>query len=193
VYAYIEGTLSENTDSEVVLDVSGVGYQVFIPANASRNLPHIGLKVKLHTSLVIRENSHTIYGFLSKQEKDLFEAVQNVSGIGPKTALNVVGHLSPFEFQKAVSKGDITSLSRVPGIGKKTAERLIIEMRDKLPKSEVYKDKDTVPVPLRDALRALVNLGYTQNKAQNAIEKAIQESSIELDLASLITHSLKHL
>lgn len=194
MYAYLEGTLCENTDSEVILDVSGIGYQIFIPVNASPNLVPLGHKVKLHTSLVIRENSHTIYGFLSKQEKELFEALLNVTGIGPKTALNVIGHISVYDFHKAVSKGDIPSLTRIPGIGKKTAERLLIEMRDKLPNLVQEISKKEIPsLKLRDALSALIHLGYAQNKAQKAIEKAIQETPSDVDLAVLITHSLKHL
>lgn len=201
MFAHIEGILAENTASEAIVEINGIGYQILIPASALRHLPHQGKKIKFYTSFVIREFSQTLYGFISRQERDLFEVLMNVSGIGPKTALSVIGHLPLQDFQTAVARNDIVTITRVPGIGKKTAERLIIEIRDKLPNlfqkspSEYLLDvpKDADANKIRDAMSALMNLGYAQNKAQTAIEKTIKDTSEGIDLASLITQALKNI
>lgn len=199
MFAYIKGELSFATPIYAVVDVSGVGYQIFIPANVFSKLPQIGQPIFVYTSYIVREASHTLYGFLSQSEKDLFEILLGVTGVGPKTALSLIGHLSMDELQKAISNHNIAVISKVPGIGKKTAERLILELRDKLPAmapspgdlsiSFVGTSKGQL---LRDAMSALVNLGYNQITAQKAIKKTMDDFSEEVDLATLITHSLKN-
>lgn len=184
----------------VILETGGIGYLIYIPANVFGKLPQCGEKILLHTSYVIREQSQALYGFLSLQEKDLFETLLGVSGIGPKTALSLIGHLPLHDLQRAIGSHDITALCKVPGIGKKTAERLIIELRDKLNALSISPGDVTVQAPsdpkaitIRDAMSALINLGYNQTTAQKAIKKTIKDKSDDIDLATLITDSLKNI
>lgn len=149
----------------------------------------------LFLSQVIREDAHILYAFLQKEERDLFETLLSISGIGPKTAAGIIGHMEISAFQRAVSTADVRLLSKMPGIGKKTAERLIIEMRDK------FKSKSkTEGLPSRiegindlayDAINALVNLGYSAVEARQAIDRVMSEQKDETDLGRLITTALR--
>lgn len=199
---HIRGQLIQASPLHVVVDVSGIGYKIYISANAFGKLPQIGSEVFLHLSFIVRELAHTLYGFLSASERDIFEVLLGVTGIGPKIALSLIGHLSAHDLQKAVSNNDIVGICKVPGIGKKTAERLIIELRDKLIGiATLPRDpSDLVTVHLsdpnaqkvRDAMSALINLGYNQIIAQKAIKKTLSALSEEPDLATLIMGALKN-
>lgn len=199
MYAFIKGELVHSSPLYVVVETGGVGYQIHTPANVFAKLPQLGSTVLLHTSFVVRELSQTLYGFLSVHERDMFETLMGVTGIGPKLALSINGHISLTDLQKAVANADIPVICRVPGIGKKTAERLIIELRDKL-QDICPHDPSDLSIPLsdpkahkiRDAMNALVNLGYNQSTAQKAIKKTMQDLSEDVDLATLITTSLKN-
>jgi Holliday junction DNA helicase RuvA len=196
MYAYIQGKLAHASATQVILDVQGIGYQIQIPASAVGKLPILHSSLLLYTSYVVREQSQTLYGFHSIQERDLFEMLIGVTGVGPKLALAIIGHLSVANLQLAVQNEDLGVLKRVPGIGKKSAERLIIELRDKLSGFTLSHLEDSA-VPgihhtVRDAMGALVNLGYTQVAAQKAVKKTLEERSENIDLASLITYSLQH-
>ena len=133
MYAYIKGTLTQASASCATVEAAGVGYKLFVPANLFTKLPHLGSEVLLHTSFVVREQSQALYGFIASQERDLFETLMGVTGIGPKLALSLIGHLSLSDLQFAISQGNIAALSKVPGVGKKIAERLVVELRDKVP------------------------------------------------------------
>ena len=197
---FVKGILTQSTPLKVVIDVHGIGYVVFIPANSFNQLPALQSELLLHTSFVIREFSQALYGFLSPLERDLFEVLMDVSGIGPKLALSIVSHMTLSELQQAISNHQITTLCKVPGIGKKTAERLIIELRDKLSSLAPYHPSAfAIPVPIslrdqqiNDAMRALINLGYTQLIAQKAIKVGLKDFPEEIDVGSLITAALKH-
>jgi Holliday junction DNA helicase RuvA len=201
--AYIKGLLTESTISSVIIDVSGIGYKIYIPVNLHSKLPPLQQNVLLYTSFIIRENSQTLYGFLSGQERDLFEALQNVTGIGPKVALCIIGHITAINLHAAISQHDIMTLSKIPGIGKKTAERLIIEMRDKLnslfPQHDFAEYAIKVPadaktLKINDAMSALISLGYNQGIAQKAIKKTLKDMPEEnLDLSTLITAALQNI
>lgn len=200
MYAYIKGQLQHADAQYAVLETNGVGYKVFIPGNLFSKLPHMGETIILYTSFVVRELSQTLYGFLTVNERDLFEVLLNITGIGPKTALSIIGHLSLQDLQGAILSGDIYTISKVPGIGKKTAERLIVEMRDKAA-SLLTPDPSNLAVhsicdpqsrQVRDALSALTNLGYNQTVAQKAIKKTLSDLPDGIDLATLITTALKH-
>lgn len=200
MFAYIKGLLIQATPVYAIVETGGVGYKIFIPATLLAKLPQIQEQVILYTSFVIRENSQALYGFLTHQDLDLFEALLNVSGIGPKTALSLIGHLSIQDLQAAVYNNDIATISKVPGIGKKTAERLIIEMRDKIaafaltdPSDFVVRAKDPQAQKINDAMSALINLGYNQMTAQKAIKKTLKDNSEELELSDLITSALQNL
>lgn len=198
--AHLKGKLVNSSPTSIIVDVGGIGYRIFIPASLCGKLPQVGEDVTLQTSFVVRELSQTLYGFLSPQERDAFEALMGVTGIGPKMALSVIGHLSLPELQRAVANADVATLSKVPGIGKKTAERLIIEMRDKLQAKFLHDPADlAVHFPtdphsqtISDAMSALINLGYNQMTAQKAIKKSLKDMPECIDLAAIITSALKH-
>jgi Holliday junction DNA helicase RuvA len=200
MYAFIKGQLTAIFPLKVVLEAAGIGYSISIPANLFGKLPQIGDPLLLHTSYIVRELSHTLYGFLTPQERDLFELLMTVSGIGPKLSLSIIGHLSLHELQKAVGNNHLTAICKVPGIGKKTAERLVVELRDKLMDLSSPDPSDfSIPIPqdpalqkIKDAMSALINLGYNQVTAQKAIKKTLSDSSEEVDLGTLITNSLKN-
>jgi Holliday junction DNA helicase RuvA len=191
MYAYLKGLLAENKPTYAVIDVSGVGYKVFIPPNAL-NLS-VGEKCKLYTSLVIRENAHTLYGFLEENARDLFEVLISISGIGPKTALCLLSRFDPESLYRAVKEKNIHLISTVPGIGKKTAERLVFDIGEKLTKISIESpnSSNTSHQHVQDALQALMNLGFSQNQAKNAVEKVLQNQSEPLELSQMITRALQ--
>lgn len=200
MFAYIKGILVQATPVKVIVDVGGIGYQIFIPTSTFSKLPQIQKEIQLNTSFVIRENSQALYGFISLQDRDVFEALLNVSGIGPKTALSVIGHLSLEDLHRAISHNEITTISKVPGIGKKTAEKLIIEMRDKLstlfPSDfadyAINLSSDPRTQAISDAMNAMINLGYNQQTAEKAIKKTLKNIPEDIDLSLLITGALKN-
>jgi Holliday junction DNA helicase RuvA len=198
--AYIQGKLISASTSDVVILANGLGYRVAIPVNAFTDLPAIGSEVSLHTSFIVREQSHALFGFLSSDERDIFEVLLNVSGIGPKSALSIIGHLRIDDLAKAVNDHDIATMCKVPGIGRKTAERLLLEVRDKLPALVVQNpSRFAVKTPtdprsqvINDAMNALVHLGYSQNIAEKAIKRSLEGLPETVELAQLITTSLKN-
>lgn len=198
---YIKGTLIHSAPSFAIIETQGIGYKILIPASLYPKLPKHGSEVKLHTSFVIRENSQTLYGFISEEEREMFENFTTVTGIGPKIALSLIGHLTIDEVHIAVMNHDIPAISRVPGIGKKTAERLIIEMRDKfakysrasLPSDFAIKiGSDSQAQKVVDAMNALINLGYNQATAQKAVKKSLHNNLETIDLPTLITEALRN-
>lgn len=197
MYAYIKGQLTFATPSYVVIEASGIGFRISIPTNVFSQLPQVGEPLLLHTLQVIREFSHVLYGFTTVHERDLFDVLMGVSGIGPKLALSLISHLSLTDMKKAFNQADLATICRVPGIGKKTAERLVVEMRDKLnhlfpaDPSDLAITLPAVSSKITDAMNALINLGYNQATAQKALKKSINDLSEETDLATLITTALK--
>lgn len=187
MYAFLRGTVASLSATTAVLDVNGIGFHLFIPTSLLGSLTP-GEEVTLHTSFQVRETSHQLFGFPSPSERDFFEKLCTISGIGPKLAMSLIGHLPAEQLQQAIYDGDAAAISRVPGIGKKTAERVIIDLRDKMAPTA----KPLGSPLLRDAVAALINLGYTQAKAHDAVQKTMKESPTS-DLSSLITTSLKHL
>lgn len=190
MFEYIQGILVESTPEKVVIDLHGLGYSLYIPLNNYPKLPQTGKEVRFFTSFIVREDAHTLFGFLTKSERELFQRLHQVSGIGPKTALGLVGHLEASDLQLAISQGNIALLCKVPGIGKKTAERLIVDLRDTL-KKEPYLEKKGMDGAAADAVSALTHLGYHPLHAQKAIQTVLQSQTTPLDLPNLITHALK--
>lgn len=198
--AFIKGCLVQTNPMHIIIEANGIGYKIFIPTSVFSKLPQLHETCLLYTSFVIREMSQTLYGFLSEQERDLFEILMGVSGIGPKLALSLIGHLPLQEMSRAISSHDIITICKVPGIGKKTAERLIIELRDKF--STLFPvDRSDLAVHeldeqrsrhITDAMSALINLGYNQVTAQKAIKKTLKDFPESIDLGELITSALKH-
>lgn len=200
MFAYFNGKLIFSSPLDIIVEVSGIGYRIHIPASMYGALPMIGESVLVHTSFIVREHSQALYGFANPQDRDLFDALLGVTGIGPKLALSIIGHLSGHQLQLAISNHEITVISKVPGIGKKTAERLIIELRDKLPAMfplnpadfAITRESNPQAMMINDAMSALINLGYNQNIAQKAIKKTLNDLSDDVDLATLITTALKN-
>ncbi len=152
---FLQGNLSESLPTQVVVDVGGVGYQVVIPLSSYDRLPTVGAPIKILTHLQVREDAHILYGFMSVPERDLFRLlVNNVSGIGPKMALAVLSGMSVATFKNAVVTNDIASLSKISGVGKKTAERVVLELRDKLGVAATWEAASSshAPTPEDDAV-----------------------------------------
>lgn len=190
MYAYFQGKLAKKTPLELIIDVQGIGYRFYIPTNLFGKLPHVGEIVLLHASCVVRETSQTLYAFAHAEERDLFELLLTFSGIGPKTALSIVGHFELSDLEQVVLTGNSRRLTQVPGIGKKTAERLIIDLKGKL-KVSSFPDSTTSSSKIQDALNALLHLGCSQTHAEQAVKRALDELTEECDLATLISASLK--
>jgi Holliday junction DNA helicase RuvA len=196
---YIKGSLTEATPLACTIEAHGVGYKIFIPTSLYAKLPPAGQETLLYTSLVIRESAHILYGFLTQSDREFFETLTTVSGIGPKLAISLIGHLSAEELHHAIGNGDVHAIIKVPGIGKRTAERLVVELRDKLP---AFFPRDLATAAssgisgqallIKDAMSTLVNLGYNQATAQKAIKTSLKDLPEDTDLATLITASLKN-
>ena len=173
--AFLQGRLAEAGANRVVVDVGGVGYEIAVSAQCSRMLPAPGAAIKILTHQHVREDALDLYGFLNENERDLFKLLLGVSGIGPKVAMNILSGIAVEEFYRAVRDRDQVKLSSVPGIGKKTAERLLLELREKAAVLSSAPAKGTRAAIIEgrhgDALRALIALGFKQLQAQTAIEK----------------------
>ncbi|OGN63477.1 MAG: Holliday junction DNA helicase RuvA [Chlamydiae bacterium RIFCSPHIGHO2_12_FULL_49_9] len=194
MYESIKGILKEKQLLKAVVEAGGIGYRLSIPLSTYTKLPSHEAPVLLYLSHVVREDAHTLYAFLDKEERDLFETLITLSGIGPKTAATIIGHIEMSAFQRAVAASDTRLLSKIPGIGKKTAERLVIEMRDKFkhPKQAKSSPLSTSGDGLiGDAISALLNLGYNPMSAQKAVQAALEEKKDETDLGRLISAALK--
>ncbi|MFC2049354.1 Holliday junction branch migration protein RuvA, partial [Chlamydiota bacterium] len=170
MYDYFNGKLAEKNGHYAVVEVGGIGYKLHIPISLFAKLPQIGEHVLIYASWVVRETSQALYGFVSKEERELFELLLTVSGIGPKTALGLIGHFEPSAFQDAVRGGNVAALAKSPGIGKKTAEKLIVDLKSKLKMSTF--SSIAYPSKTQDALNALLRLGYSQMSAEHAVQKA---------------------
>jgi Holliday junction DNA helicase RuvA len=183
---FLQGKLVEALPTQVVVDVNGVGYEALIPLSSFDKLPQPGETVKLLTQLVIREDAHILYGFASAAERDLFRLLVNsVSGIGPKTALNILSGVSVMAFRGAVAGGDVKALSQISGVGKKTAERIIVELRDKIgPASAGWEAASARRAlspedqKLNDAVLALMALGFKQIDAHDAVRHASRSAGL---------------
>lgn len=178
--SYIRGELIAIEEEKVIVDVNGVGFGIFMPGQAMNMLPAIGEEVKLHTYMNVREDAMQLFGFLTRDDLKVFKLVIGVSGIGPKGGLSILSHLSPDELRFAVMSHDVKAISGAPGIGKKTAEKLIIELKDKLSIEEVLEraaEKENTAVSSTnnqiqtEAVQALVALGYGNTEALKAVKK----------------------
>ena len=169
----LTGILLEKNPPMITVDVHGVGYEIDVPMSTFYNLPNISDKVSLQTHLAVREDGHFLYGFLSEGERAAFRQLLKVSGIGARTALSVLSGLSVNELAQAVAMQEVGRLVKIPGIGKKTAERLLLELRDKLPKSGAISAAaaSTEPDAGSDILNALLALGYNEKEALGAMKQ----------------------
>lgn len=168
--ARLSGTLIEKNPPQIVIDCNGVGYEVEVPMSTFYNLPEIGIKVVLLTYFVVREDAQLLYGFGSLQEKNTFKQLLKVNGIGAKSALSILSGVSIEDLVQAVSQQEVSMLTRIPGIGKKTAERLLLELKDKLGAAEFSQQASQHKSASYDVLNALVALGYNEREAQAAVK-----------------------
>lgn len=200
---FLEGIVESATPLEVVLNCHGIGYGVQVPITTSEKVPGIGQKVRLHIHPVYREDSQSLYGFIDREERDFFHLVTSkVSGIGPKIALNLMSRLSFRMLQEAIARGDAALLAKCPGIGKKTAERVCIELKDKV--GLPVPGSSAVPSSIQgtesasggaqaysDAVQALMTLGFKMDAADKAVRKASQALGPEATADGLIKAALK--
>jgi len=198
VIAFLEGTLAESLPTQIVVNVHGVGYQVMIPVSSFERLPQPGSPVKILTHLTVREDAHVLYGFFSAAERDLFRLLlHHVSGVGPKIALAVLSGLPVEMFKSAVVAGDTAALSKISGVGKKTAERIVLELKDKVGIAAEWEASSAKNAPsesdarLHDAVLALISLGYKQVEAHKAIRRVIEISESSPTAEELIRQALK--
>jgi len=195
---FLHGKLVEALPTQAIVDVNGVGYEVLIPLSSFDKLPQPGHDVKLLTQLVIREDAHILYGFASTVERDLFRLlINNVSGIGPKTALNILSGMNAVTFRGAVAGGDVKLLSQISGVGKKTAERIVVELRDKIGAAgtwEAASAKHSLSPDdqkINDAVLALMALGFKQVEAHDSIRAAQNSLGAKATVEDLVRACLK--
>ncbi|HPI26982.1 MAG TPA: Holliday junction branch migration protein RuvA [Candidatus Marinimicrobia bacterium] len=179
MFAYISGKLFQKEPTSVIIDVNGIGYQINIPLSTYSALPATGQNAKLLTYYHVREDIQALYGFATPEEKELFLLLISVSGIGPKIAMTILSGTSPEQFRRRILDGDVESLTLIPGIGLKTARRIIVELGEKIGQTSEVVSGELATVTLgatgEEALRALISLGYRRAEALNALRKAVKE------------------
>jgi len=197
----IRGILIEKKPPEILVDVRGITYEIQVPMSTLYQLPDVGQEVVLHTHFVVRDDAQLLYGFCHTKDKTLFRSLIRVNGVGPRMALVILSGMEPDEFVRVVRNNDVTAMVNMPGIGKKTAERLIVEMRDRLSEwqasegagsaPETQDSASTIKVFSKDAEAALIGLGYKPQQAARAIAQVLKDNLEITDSEELIRLSLK--
>src|SRR5216110_1472126 len=195
---FLHGKLVEALPTQVTVDVNGVGYEALIPLSSYDKLPKPGQEVKLLTHLAVREDAHTLYGFMTSAERELFRMLINtVSGIGPKIALNILSGISVTAFRGAVANGDVKVLSQISGVGKKIAERIVVELKDKIGAAGAWEaisaERALSPEDqkVNDGVLALIALGFKQMEAHDTVRSALNTLGPKATLEDLVRASLK--
>jgi holliday junction DNA helicase RuvA len=197
--AYLTGKLLEKDANLVIIDINGVGYEVSIPLSTFYELGEIGSDVTLRIQTIVREDAFQLFGFKTLREKELFLLLISVSGIGPKSAITALSGMSADEIISAIRQNNLARLNSIPGVGKKTAERLVIELRDKITKLSAIAGEEMksegIPMSsgdavMDDAISALTNLGYQRAAAEKALNQAVQEGT-EMSVQKLLRRSLQ--
>ena len=200
MYAYMKGALAEIETDHIVIEVQGIGYNLYMPTNCVEYLPSIGEECKIYTYLHVREDAMILYGFLTKDDLALFKQLITVSGIGPKGALGILSALSGDDLRFAILAGDAKAIAKAPGIGAKTASRLILELKDKMSLEEAFEIKSanvqatkaaTNHQVKNDASMALNALGYSSSESLKAVSKV--EITEDMDVEDVLKAALKHL
>ena len=178
MYAFLQGKLYSKNAGEVIINCSGVGYLVNTSLQTFEKLPAENEEIILNTYLIVREDSQQLYGFISLQELELFKLLISISGVGPKVALGILSSIAPATFRDSILKGDLIQLQKLPGIGKKTAERLILELKDKLLKVDIQSNGEVQSKTIHnssvyeEAISALISLGYNKSVAEKAVKQS---------------------
>ena len=195
--AHLIGKLIYKSPDHSIVDVNGIGYKIFTPLSTYYVLPKTGESVRLHIHTRVREDELKLFGFLTEEEQAIFEKLITINKVGPKLALGILSGMSPADLLTAVMSNDAARLSTIPGVGKKTAERLTLEMKDKLSdltfEMENQKDTEAPEGPYEDALSALVNLGYKKPQAEKSLKSAYNKIGKDSSLEDLIKESLNNL
>jgi Holliday junction DNA helicase RuvA len=177
VIAHLRGRLLRKNPQEVVVEAGGVGYRVAIPVSTFYRLGEEGAEVSLRVHTHVREDALALFGFLTAHEQDVFERLIEVAGVGPKLAVNILSGIEAAELATALRGSDIARLTRIPGVGKKTAERLVVELKDKMPPAVAPEAEETAAgaTPKEDLLSALAHLGYSRAEAERGVDRALRE------------------
>jgi Holliday junction DNA helicase RuvA len=197
VIAHLRGTILEKHPNRLIVDIAGVGYDVFVPLSTFYGLGEPGSQIALRIHTHVREDALLLYGFVTLLEQDLFERLIGVSGIGPKLALAVLSGIEPPELVRAIERGDVARLTAIPGVGKKTSERIVLELKDRLPSVRIAAvgiggEASGAPLLRDDLLSALMNLGYHRPLAEKALEAAIK-STPDGSFERTLKHALREL
>ncbi len=190
--AYIKGTLIHKTPGHVVVETGGVGYAAAVPVSSYARLGEVGATIELHVHTHLSDDALALYGFLATDEKDMFLKLIGISGIGPKLALNVLSGIAPGDLAEAVRTSDVARISLVPGIGKKTALRITMELQDKLEKKERLLAAKGSPEK-EDLLSALLNMGFRRKEAERAVDQTIAAHKPGAEFEKLLRDCLKRL
>jgi Holliday junction DNA helicase RuvA len=190
--SYLKGNLIQKSTNQVTLDVMGVGYCALIPLSTYFKLGELNEPVELYIYTHLTDNSISLYGFSTEDEREIFMKLINISGIGPKLALNVLSGIGPSELEDAIKRNDVARICLIPGIGKKTALRVVLELQEKIEKKErVLAARDTREK--EDLISALMNLGFKRKEVEGTVDKTISDLSPEKDFEKLLRESLKRL
>ena len=195
--AFLRGRILDKQPNRIVVDVNGVGYDLSVPLSTFYGLADVGGEIALRVHTHVREDALALYGFATRLEQDLFERLIGVSGIGPKVGLAVLSGIEPTDLIRAIERGDLARLTAIPGVGKKTSERIVLELKDRLPRVEAAAAGEAAavepPLLLRDdLLSALINLGYHRPLAEKAVEAAIKRTP-EGDFERTLKQALREL
>ena len=201
--SYVKGRLSAVEEDRIIVEAGPVGLAVHVPLSLLDELPRVGEEILVHTYFQVREDAMTLYGFLHKQDRDMFRQLLGVSGIGPKAALGILSAMKPDALRLAILAGDVKAISKAPGVGSKTAQRLILDLKDKMPlEASLYALGESAPggeaLPAagldearKEAVEALLALGYTQGEAAGAVRRV--ESREDMTAEDVLKASLKYL
>ncbi len=193
----LTGKIIHKSPTETIIDVGGVGYQIHVPVTTFDRLPEVGQTTTLFTYLHVREDALQLYGFSTKQDKEIFRKLITISGVGPKLAQTVLSGLSYDELIRAIQQGNIAQLNKIAGVGRKTAERLIVELRDKLDEIHLAEEQPgikTLDSIQTEALLALTTLGYSRNASENALRNVLAERTGDtISIEDLIKAALRKL
>ena len=202
MFSYIKGTLEEYWEDTIVVESGGIGWNIHVPLSVLDRLPHVGEQIKVYTSFQVKEDSMTLYGFFSRQDLKMFKQLLGVNGIGPKGALGLLSAMRPDDLRLAVISGDAKAISKAPGIGLKTAQRLILDLKDKISVEEILMtdQEETGTTPVRtgglpdagkEAVDALTALGYSAMEATKAVRQV--EITGQMTAEDVLKASLRHL
>ena len=194
--AHLRGRILEKQPNRVIVDVGGVGYDVAVPLSTFYGLAEAGGDVSLRVHTHVREDAIALFGFATALELDLFERLIGISGIGPKVGLAVLSGIEPVELINAIERGDLARLTAIPGVGKKTSERIVLELKDRLPKTAVVAVANVatdVPVLRDDVLSALLNLGYHRPLAEKAVDVAVKAAGRDAGFERTLKQALREL